>query len=158
MFKTLTAGITAISLTLATAAPVQANGIDREEVGKLLFGLAAIAVIGAALEENRERNQTKQAQSNRSWSGINSGSWSDLNRQHQQEVAQRRVLPRDCLRSVETRFGTQRLFGQRCLERNYRHHANLPARCAVRVYTDNGPRNGFDPLCLREQGYSATRH
>lgn len=149
--KSLIAGVAALSL--ATATPVAAQGLDREDMGKLLIGLAAVAVIGAAIEENRDRNESTRVHDNHNqynWGRINRGNdWSNLNRSN------RRVLPRECFRRVETRFGTQRMFGQRCLERNYRHVNSLPGRCAVRVYTDNGPRRGFDPLCLREQGYRA---
>jgi hypothetical protein len=159
MFKHMIAGITALSLTLATAAPVQANGFDREDVGKLLIGIAALAALNAAIQNNNRNDradaqtQTADHRSNRA------NSWADLNRPHQRDRdrARNRALPRECLRSVETRFGTQRLFGKRCLERNYARVNRLPNRCAVRVFTTDGPRNGFDPSCLREQGFRATR-
>ncbi len=162
MFKPLIAGITALSLTLASTTPLQAQGLDREDVGKLLIGLAAVAVIGAAIEENRDRNKDRnrstQVHDTPQWNGINrNNNWSDLNRQHQSNSNARRVLPHACLRTVETRFGHQRIFGQRCLERNYRHVNRLPDRCAVRLYTNDGPRRGYDPLCLREQGYRSDR-
>lgn len=162
MFKPLIAGITAISLTLATTTPLHAQGMDRDDVGKLLFGLAAIAVIGTAIDRNRDRdrdrNRSTRAHQTPQTGGIHrNNGWSELNREHQRATNSRRVLPRACLRTVETRFGDQRLFGQRCLERNYRHVSRLPERCAVRVYTTNGPRSGFDPLCLREQGYRSNR-
>ncbi len=162
MFKPLIAGITALSLTLATATPVQAQGMNRDDVGKLLIGLAAVAVIGAAIEQNRDRprDHSTQVHDRHQWNGINrnnNNNWSNLNRRAENNRDNRRTLPRACLRSVETRFGTQRMFGKRCLENNYRHVNNLPGRCAVRVYTNNGPRRGFDPLCLREQGYRAER-
>ncbi len=157
MFKHMIAGITALSLTFATAAPVQANGFDREDVGKLLIGLAAIAALNVAIQNNNrddradEPTQTVNHRSNRN------NSWADLNRPRQRDNARNRDLPRECLRNVETRFGTQRMFGKRCLERNYARVNRLPDRCAVRVYTSNGPRRGFDPLCLREQGFRSTR-
>ena len=162
MFKPLIAGITALSLTLATTTPLHAQGIDRDDVGKLLFGLAAIAVIGTAIDQNRnrnrDRNRTTQAHQTPRSGGINpNNSWSDLNREHEANNNGRRTLPRSCLQTVETRFGNQRLFGQRCLERNFRHVNRLPDRCAVRVYTTNGPRRGFDPHCLREQGFRSDR-
>jgi hypothetical protein len=158
MFKPLIAGITALSLTLATTAPLHAQSIDRENVGKLLIGLAAVAVIGAAIEENRDRSRSTPVHDNRQTGGINrNNSWSDLNRNHRHNNDARRVLPGGCLRTVETRFGNQRMFGQRCLERNYRHASRLPERCAVRLYTNDGPRRGFDPLCLREQGFRSDR-
>lgn len=158
MLKSLIAGVTALSLTLATAVPAQANGVDREDVGKLLLGLAAVAVIGAAIENNNRDNDRTTRVHDRPHRAphVNpprSNHWSDLSHRNNG----RWVLPRDCLRRVETRFGDIRLFGQRCLERNYRHVDSLPRRCAVRVYSNNGPRRGFDPLCLREQGYRSDR-
>ena len=157
MIKSLIAGIAAFSL--ATATPVAAQDLDRENLGKLLLGEAAVAVIGAAIQENADRNDSVEVHDENSWSGINrNNSWSDLRQDDDWSSIRRhdrRVLPRECFRRVETRFGTQRMFGRRCLENNYRHVNRLPGRCAVRVYTDNGPRRGFDPLCLRQQGYRA---
>lgn len=155
MFKPLIAGIAALSISLVS--PAQANGLDREDVGKLLIGLAAIAVIGAAVEQNdrRENRSTPAHDRNRgSWSDLpdRNNDWSNLPRRND-----RRVIPGDCLRHVETRFGTQRMFGRRCLQRNYHHFSSLPDRCAVRVYTNDGPRRGYDPLCLRQQGYRSDR-
>lgn len=160
MFKPIIAGITAVSLMLASAAPLQAQGLDRDDVGKLLLGLAAVAVIGTAIDQNRNREQERSAQVHETpqWGGINrNNGWSDLNRQHRNTQNNRNVLPHACLRTVETRFGNQRMFGRRCLERNYRHVNRLPERCAVQIYTSNGPRRGFDPLCLREQGFRSDR-
>lgn len=151
MIKPLITTIAALSLALAS--PATAQGVDREDLGKLLIGLAAVAVIGAAIEENRDRDDTTEVNdrhNGNNWGGIRqNNNWSSLNRSN------RCVLPRECFRRVETRFGTQAMFGQRCLEQNYRHVNSLPTRCAVRTYTHNGPRRGFDPQCLREQGYRA---
>ena len=156
MFKSMIAGITALSLTLATATPSHADGMDRDEVGKLLFGLAAVAIIGSALD-NRDRRRDREAEVETVQRGIDPNrTWSDLNREHRRNDA-RRTLPHDCLRTVQTRYGHQRMFGQRCLERNFRHVNRLPDLCQVRVYTDNGPRRGYDPLCLREQGFRSDR-
>ena len=158
MMKSIVAGVTALSLTLASAIPAQAQGLDREDVGKLLFGLVAIAAVSAAIENNQRREQSTpetRAHERRT------GSWADLNQplpRHDNRRDERRLtLPSECLRTVETRFGDLRLFGQRCLERNYRFVADLPERCEVRVYSDRGPREGYDPLCLREQGYRTNR-
>ena len=158
MFKPLIAGITALSLTLATATPTQASGLDQENVGKLLIGLAAVAAIGIAIENNRDDDDRRtttvtptQRVHDRNYN------WADLNRPRSRGHDRRADLPRDCLRNVETRFGTQRLLGRRCLQRNYAQFNRLPNRCAVRVFSDNGPRNGFDPRCLREQGYRINR-
>lgn len=156
MLKPLIAGLTALSLTFATAAPAQAQGLSREDTGKLLIGLTALAVLGAAINDKKdEKKPETQVRDRDQWSQQGRGNghgWGNLNRQND-----RRELPGECLRSVETRFGTQRMFVQRCLERNYRQVNSLPARCAVRVYSNDGPRQGYDPLCLREAGYRSDR-
>ncbi|WP_296427407.1 hypothetical protein [Yoonia sp.] len=155
--KSMIAGIAALSLTFATVAPVQAEPFTGEDVGKLLIGFAAIAALNAALENNKRDSapatQTRD-QSHRAPQahGRHDNRWSNLNRGNG-----RWVLPSTCMRDVQTRFGTVRMFGQRCLEQNYRQVNSLPDRCAVRVYTGNGPRRGFDPLCLRDAGYTSDR-
>jgi len=163
MFKSFIAGITAISLTFASTTPLQAQNMNRDDVGKLIFGLAAIAVIGAAIDQNNDRDrraaQSTPVRDEGRWGDMNRANrWSNLNRGQQQRGRNsRRALPRSCLQTVETRFGNQRFFGKRCLERNYQYVRTLPERCAVRLYTTNGPRRGFDPFCLREQGYRSDR-
>ena len=154
MMKSLVAGVTALALTLASATPARANGLDRDDLGKLLLGLLAVGVVGAAIENNQRRDETQVQRQG-------SGSWADLNqprpRPDSRHDNRRLILPYECLQTVETRFGHLRLFGERCLDRNYRFAASLPERCEVRVYSDNGPRSGYDPLCLREQGYRTNR-
>ena len=69
-----------------------------------------------------------------------------------------RVLPSRCLRSVDTRYGDQLFFGRHCLANRYGGFHRLPARCEVRLYTGKATRHGYDPLCLRQEGYTTTRH
>ena len=105
MYKPLIAGITALSLTLVSAAPVQAQGMNRDDVGKLIFGIAAIAAIGAVIDNNkRSDRRSQQAETVHDRSNRNN-SWADLNRPRQRDHARNRDLPRECLRTVETRFG-----------------------------------------------------
>ena len=157
MFRHLIAATTALTLTIASISPAHADGWSNEDTGKLIFGLAAIAVIGAALDA-RDRREDREERATPARQGINTNrSWSDLNDREEAAQDARRALPASCLRWVETRYGHQRLLGQRCLERNYDRVAHLPARCAVRLYSDNGPRNGFDPHCLRDAGFTLDR-
>ncbi|MBE0414310.1 hypothetical protein [Yoonia sp.] len=160
MIKPIIAALTALSLTFATVSPAQAQGISREEAGKLLIGLAAIAALNAALENRKPKPQPPAAQVNNrpDWApqGHRGNDWSSLQQKEKQKKGHN-ALPATCLQDVENRFGSQRMFVQRCLERNYRHVDRLPARCAVRVYTNNGPREGFDPLCLRQAGFTSDR-
>ncbi len=71
MYKLLAASITALSLTLATVTPVHAGGIDRDGVGKLLIGLAAIAALNVAIENNRGRDDNATQAQSRSWADLN---------------------------------------------------------------------------------------
>ena len=151
MFKSLIAGVTAVSLTFARAMPAQANGFDREDAGKLIIGLAAIAALNAALE-NRNRNdrQPEQVQDRRQrhpqgWNG------------HPRRQDNRKVLPSACVREIQTPYGDHRMFMRRCLERNAIRVSQLPDRCEVRLFTNDGPRNGFDPACMRQEGYRSDR-
>lgn len=152
MLKPLIAGITALSLSFATATPTQAEGMTGDDVGKLIIGIAAIAALNAALESNDRDDARRPARVDHRRS-----SWADLNRPRHREETRRNDLPRQCLQTVDTRFGTYRLFGKSCLERDYARVNRLPDRCAVRLYTEDGPRSGFDPLCLRDAGYRSTR-
>ena len=88
--KSLIAALAALSLIMAT--PASAQNLSRDDLGKLLIGLAAVAVIGAAIEENRDRDDEKRVHdrhNNHNWSGINrNNDWSSIN------PGNRRVLPR----------------------------------------------------------------
>ena len=149
MFKPLIAGITALALTLSTTAPVQARGLSEDDIGKIIFGLAALAAVGAIVESNKDSRPRTVTPTHRPVP--------EVERPQRQRQIDRRVLPRNCLRGYETRFGTHRMFGARCLRNSYAFAEHLPRRCAVRIFTDAGPRRGFDPACLRNQGYIARR-
>ncbi len=69
----------------------------------------------------------------------------------------RKLLPKKCFRSYDTRQGRYYMFGRRCLERHYRFVDRLPQTCAQRVRTYDGPRRGYDARCLRRNGYSLAR-
>lgn len=157
MRKSLITGLTALSLTFAVVSPVHANGLDREDLGKIVFGLAALVALGAIVEDGSSDDSVVQAHERTRRGYQSPQNWSDLNRPRPRAQHRHADLPRNCLRAVDTRFGTIRMFGQRCLQRNYARAASLPSRCAVRVYTADGPRRGYDPQCLREQGYRVSR-
>ena len=150
MFKPLIAGVTALSLTLSTAAPAQANGLSQDDIGKILFGLAAIAAIGTIVDNNENRRSVEVTRNHRPTPTPRA-------QPQRQSRVDRSVLPRNCLRSFDTRFGTHRMFGARCLSNNYAFADNLPRSCAVRIITSDGVRGGYDPSCLRGRGYSARR-
>jgi hypothetical protein len=157
MFKTMTAALTAIALTVGTAAPVQARGLSEDDIGKLLFGLVAAATLNAAINNRSDRNRQSQApqETHRPTPGRELFEAPQA-RRHQGHRADR-ILPRSCLRQIETRYGNQRMFTRRCLTRNNIFASQLPQSCGVRVFSVNGPRRGYDPQCLRDHGFRARR-
>jgi len=162
MFKTMTAGLLALSLTFTSATSTQAQGLSEDDVGKLIFGILATAAIAHAVKENRnDRAERREVQRERERPQVERRQTRrDILRHDSQarRSADRSVLPRSCVRTFDDRFGSQTMLGRRCLERNFDRAAHLPNQCAVRVFTDRGPRNGYNPRCLRQMGYSISRH
>ncbi len=169
MYKTLIAGVAALSLTLT---PAQANGFDEDDLGKLLFGLVAAVVVGQAIKNANDGDRVQGLSHGYAPSVVQPRTHAPrINPGRQDPPVVRhnrgdrggilpnraRVLPGKCFTRVETRFGTQNMFGRHCLRNNYRQFARLPSQCEVRVLTDDGARRGFDPRCLRQQGFSSTR-
>ncbi len=143
--KSLIASILAATIAVtSTATPAMAN--DREdEIAKLLFGLAAVAIIGKAIND---RNDNRRAQVTVT-----------PTRPRDVSIPQnRRVLPSQCFRRIDTWDGPVRMFGRRCLERNYAFADRLPQRCAFSVQGPRHVRYGYRPRCLRNAGFTMARH
>ena len=168
MIKTMIAGVTALSLSVM---PLQAQEFNDDDFGKFLFGLVAAGIVATALS-NRNDNDSAPAYQpvqpralNPNYHAppvvqnnaprLNPGPVRDRGGIQPRHNA--KVLPARCFKSVETRFGTQNMFARRCLTENYRYAARLPQSCAVRVLTRDAAHNGFDPSCLRRQGYATAR-
>lgn len=66
-----------------------------------------------------------------------------------------KVLPDRCFRRFETRRGSVRGYGARCLQRSVDRPRLLPAQCVRQVRTDRGVRNLYGPRCLRRAGWTS---
>lgn len=154
MFRTLIAGVTALSLAFTSAAPAHASGISDEDVGKVLFGLVAAAALTAAIQSNRDKRRDRAVVEADAPVQRATPRYENY---RPERTRRSRLLPGRCFEHLETRYGTQRMFGRRCLRANYRQADRIPRECGVRYYTNNGPRRGYDPLCLREHGYRIDR-
>jgi hypothetical protein len=143
MFKTMMAGVAALSLGLT---PAPAVALTDDEVAQILLGLLAAGVVSRIIEEREARSLRERQELPR------------ITVDPPRTVRAGSLLPRQCLEDVETQRGPQRIFGGRCLNRHYAATVDLPQDCAVRVRGYDGPRHGFDARCLREHGYRATRH
>lgn len=157
MFKTLTAGLMALSLTFTSVAPAQANGLSEDDIGKLLLGLVATAAIASAIKNNRDDDRGRVAVPQKPRIAAPVHQPRHQPRGHDRFSSVPAPLPAQCLRILQTRHGTQRIFGERCLSRNYAEAYRLPASCGIRFNTDRGLRSGYDARCLRQNGYSLQR-
>lgn len=161
MYKTLTAGLTALSLILIPAAPVQAQN-NQAEVNRAVLGILAIG--GIALAMKNHQDQQRQARQTRTTKQTPVRPVHNVQRHDhgQQRVQHSRrgfdPVPGRCFRRVELANGrTQGVFGARCLDRRYRDAHTLPRQCQVRMGGPNGSRRGYDAGCLRDYGYRSDR-
>jgi hypothetical protein len=139
--KTLSAGVLSLTLALTALSPTTAAAQVSDE--DAIAGILALLFIGAAVHHSRNNNgrpapAVEPTRQPRNW----------------------RVLPAECLRSIDTRRGNSvRMFTQRCLTNNYNFTNRLPQECYVRVRTENGQlRQGYRARCMRNAGFRTNRH
>jgi hypothetical protein len=150
----------AVAITAFGAAPARAGN---DNLGKALAALAGLAVLGVMIKNARDDKPTAQHQKIYRYGDTGRddriGRGGD-DRVHPRPLPPRvgyKLLPQQCLRSVDSRDGRMRVFGQHCLERNYRHVNSLPNSCATRFRTERGTRHGYGARCLSRHGYQLAR-
>ncbi|WP_421702170.1 hypothetical protein [Aliiroseovarius sp.] len=124
-----------IVLSPISTAPARANDNTDAWVAALL----GLAIVGAIIDDKNDRRRDRDV--------------------HRPDRWDRKALPGRCLKRFETRDGTKRFWGARCLERHYARAHRLPARCEVTIKTrnrhgDRVRRDVFKPRCLRREGYT----
>lgn len=137
-----------VAITGFAAAPARA---DTDDLAKALAGIAALAIIGKAINDRNDRDHVTHNQ--------------HIYRPHTlhpkplPQRVHRYALPERCIRQLETHRGqTRKVFGARCLERHYRHANRLPRNCARQIETHRGWRWVYGARCLRENGYRVARY
>lgn len=136
MFETLKKSTSAAALSLSIAlgaislpaTPAAAN--DLEDVAGVLAGIAALYVIGRAIEQNNDRSRSSTTQTSR-------------------PQQNNRIAPAQCFRD----FGNVRGYMMRCMQNNVARPNLLPAHCLVGVQTNRGPRNVYRGRCLAQNGW-----
>ena len=126
-----------LGLTAASVPATPARATDAGDVAGVLAGLAALYIIGRAIEDhndNRGRVVTRNVTPHRP--------------QHQALVA-----PARCFREFWTSQGYVRGYLARCMQRNVQRAGSLPPQCIVRVHTDRGFRNLYRGRCLARNGW-----
>lgn len=130
------AAVAATSLTVS-AAPARAN----DDLAKFLFGATALVIIGSALA-----NDGRAAEPERVTRPVQP-------RPVTPRPNRRKALTAACIRKHQTYNGKAKVFGQRCLQKHYRHADSLPNQCKVRLATTKGTRRGYSIPCLKDHGY-----
>lgn len=147
----------AVAVTAIGSAPARAD----EDVLRALAAIAGIAIVGKVIHDRNERKQQTHSVTRNIYKAPlypNQGRVYDLKPRPLPKRVNRRLLPGDCLRSVQTRQGRVRYFGQRCLQRSYKFANRLPQSCAVRFRGVDHNRRGYDARCLSRAGYQLARH
>lgn len=127
------ASVAALSLSIALGAislpATPASATDAEDIAGILAGIAALYVIGRAIEESNDRPR-------------GGGQAATPPRNH-------RIAPAQCFRD----FGGVRGYVMRCMQNNVSRPNLLPANCLVQVNTNRGPRNLYRGRCLAQNGW-----
>lgn len=155
MSRPFIAAVVAASLALSGLSATTAQAGNRD-VARAIAGIAAVAIIAGALSD-RDNNR------NRGYVTRRYDPAPVINPRPLPRRAQRHALPRHCMIRAQSRYGQpRRVFGARCLNRNYRFTDSLPRACAVRIGGNshrgnhrnaNFGRTGYGVGCLRQHGY-----
>lgn len=114
---------------------------------KALTALFGLAVVGAIINDSKKSNKPAPHVAPKPKRPPHAG-WKN---------GRAKILPKGCLRAFETSRGKRRFFGDRCLEKHYRHADRLPRQCRTKVWTDQGKRSLYSPSCLKNAGYTMKR-
>ncbi|SHE78928.1 hypothetical protein SAMN05444279_10884 [Ruegeria intermedia] len=144
-----------IALVVATAVAItgvsasQAKAADAHDI---LGGLAAIAIIGAAVNHyNKEKRKERVARQN---THIHQPQETrpDHIRPLPRRVA-RYDLPQRCLKTYKGYSKNRPLLKPKCLEKHYEYANSLPQQCKVGFWNGKKIKRAYEPACLRQKGY-----
>ncbi len=168
MTRTFAATILAATMAFAPAAQADrliyrppSAGQNQNQTAQILGGLAALGVLGYAFKELRDDDDDDDRDRHRARRDRHDGrdgryGWSDRRRGGDWRRAD--LLPARCLQRVDSRRGSYRLFGARCLDRSGVALRRLPGECRKDVRVRGGWRAAYSEPCLRQRGWRAARH
>lgn len=164
----LTTFILAGMLAIAGSAPAFAKP-DGKDIAKTIAGLAAIALVAKAIEDDKARKRDKEEQAKREdakeKARIGRGEWiarPDKRREDRRWTSDGRrhwdnALPRACRVSVPTPYGDRPGYARYCLQDRYAFADRLPAACETLLRTPRGYRSVYGESCLERHGWHAHR-
>lgn len=153
-----------MAVTGLSAAPARA---DSEDVAKVIAGVTALAILGAAIAEakdNKDRVVTRNLGHLRHDNRHRGNGRKLGHRRHGHDGARplpdrvkRKLIPDACRVQARARHGQSiRGFGRWCLVRHYGYVNSLPRNCESRVRSRHGHmRTIYRGRCLYRHGYRA---
>lgn len=157
---TLAAGATAFALmTAAAAVPARASGSD--DLAKALAAVAAIAIIGAAVNDNRKdkakahipHHPPQQVhRRHREADRWEAHRHRDQGKHYRGDRFRAVTLPANCAVQMGGRHGPQTAYLARCLDRAGIDR-NLPRRCEIPVRLRGQRTTAYDEGCLIGAGF-----
>ena len=182
MFKTLSAAALSLSIALGGFAPTPAVAGDREDLAKVLIGIGLLAAIASAADsaERDRRPATRSGDSNR-WDrdayrwNQNDYRWNQDNYRRDRERAvieepfrplnpvernrygaNRKVLPKQCVRTIDLDRGKRSFLMRDCLEDRGIRTLRLPVACERSIDVPGRKRDleGWNRSCLQNRGYA----
>lgn len=153
----------AAAVAIGIAFPPSAASADGEDIAKVLAGVATLAIIAKAADDRKDRREREakarterigrfgSSDGRRVIDGQIRPYGSDEHRRA--ENFKKLALPRQCLRTVETRYGSRPAYASQCLDRNYRYARRLPESCETLIRTPRGLRAVYGARCLKRDGW-----
>ncbi|SDX46836.1 hypothetical protein SAMN05444358_10657 [Ruegeria halocynthiae] len=149
-----------IALIIATAVFItglsasQARAADTRDI---LGGLAAIAIIGAAVNHYHQEKKRDEEAERRKRHKRAEAKAKKAKKKHKVRPLPNRVarydLPYRCLRTFNTYSPDRQLLGPKCLKKHYKYADSLPHQCKVGFWNGKKVKRAYEPACLRQNGY-----
>lgn len=161
MYRRFIATIAAASIAITAIGAVPAHAGDRDTV-RALAAILGVAVVGKIIHDNNKKKRANHQPApvyNPPYTAPprhNPPRYNPQPRPLPRHV-NRKLLPKQCFQSFDTRRGKIQMFGERCLQNNFRHVKSLPRNCQYKFGTPNGLRSGYEARCLRDAGYRLAR-
>ncbi len=134
MSRRFVAAVLAASLTVTAFATAPARAADQDDIARLLFGAAALVIIGKAIQDNRKKDKPRAKPA-------------------PPAPALPLTVPPRCLRTLETRDGLVRYIDRDCAWRTVQRPRRLPDACLDRYRSYQGTALGYGARCMRARGW-----
>lgn len=154
-----------IALIIATAVAItgiSASNARAADTRDILGGLAAIAIVGAAIHHYSKQERKQEVTRNHRHSykphkHKKRAFKSTKKKHHKLRPLPGRVarydLPQRCLRTFGNYSNSHPLLGPSCLKKHYKHAGSLPSQCKVGFWNGKKVKRAYEPNCLRQHGY-----